>query len=96
MLFRVVSLKKAGKLNVPIYVDSPMGIAYIQAYITEARRTLLELKTPHQESIRKAVGDDYIDREKKFLEEFIDFLNPVNGNYIPVTTSEEREALMQK
>ena len=95
MLFRVVSLKKEWKIDAPIYVDSPMWLAYIQAYITEARRTLAELKTPHQESIRRAVGDDYIEREKKFLEEFIDCLNPANGNYIPVTTSTERETLMR-
>ena len=41
------------------------------------------------------MGDDYIEREKKFLEEFIDCLNPANGNYIPVTTGDERDSLMR-
>ncbi len=96
ILFRVISLKKSGAINVPIYVDSPMGLAYIQAYIMEARRTLRELQEPHQESIRTSVGDDYISREQKLLEDFIEYLNPINGNYIPITTDIERKALMRK
>lgn len=96
ILFRVISLKKTGAISGPIYVDSPMGLAYIQAYILEARRTLRELQEPHQESIRKSVGDDYMIRERKLLEDFIEYLNPINGNYIPVTTDAERKALMRK
>lgn len=82
ILFRVISLKKAGKINVPIYVDSPLGLEYIKSYVEEAEATLENLRKPKQKSIKDAVWKDYLERERRLLSDFIEYLHPDNLNYV--------------
>ncbi len=93
ILYRTVKLKAEGKIdkNVKIYVDSPSGVKHLRNYVFSARRRLSELSLPEADAIRHALGSDYLERERKNLEDFIEYLDPSHGYYEIISTEEDRE-----
>lgn len=51
------------------------------------------MRQPKQAAIKHKVGADYVERERRLLEDFIECLSPENFQYTRVSDTETREAL---
>ena len=88
ILYYVIDMKKRGLIpnNIPIFVDSKMGVQYIDLYIRAARAQITEKqekKIPHQ-----------LHTNTENLAKFIDYINPHNKEY-EILNSENRDIILR-
>lgn len=96
ILFRVIDMKKRGIIpgDIPIYVDSKMWAEYIDPYLRQAARLDDKVVDPKQKIIRHSLGKDYEVREAENIRKFLEYLEPVNNEYI-IVDKDTRPAMME-
>lgn len=81
ILARLIKMKLAGEIDVDIILDSPAGTKHTQAYVQESRDIEALLAIPNSQEVKRLLGRDFEERERKLLGEFAEFINPANGLY---------------
>ncbi len=92
ILARLIQMKLDGKISADIVLDSPAGIKHTQAYVRETRDIDALLKVPNNPTIKKILGKDFETRERGLLENFSEYINPVNGHY-QIADNDNRDEL---
>lgn len=81
ILARLIKMKLAWEIDADIILDSPAGTKHTQAYIQAVKDIEALLAIPNSQEVRRLLGRDFEERERKLLMEFAEFINPANGHY---------------
>lgn len=87
ILYYTIDMKKRGIIpnNIPIFVDSKMGVQYIEPYIRSAKAQMNEKNYPKT--------PDQLATKTDNLEKFIQYLSPHNREY-EVLSLENRDMIL--
>lgn len=93
LLSRLIGMKLSGEIDADIILDSPTAEQHTLAYVNHTRDIDALLQHPHTPEIERLLGKDFERRERHLLQNFHEYINPLNQHYI-IANNDNRDELL--